>query len=162
MEGAVVHDLPKEQPVVTLPDFHRAALLVWLTQLRSKPTPFGPIPGTNGGGPNIETLYQDAAKHIIGKYSLKSIEDIVGSYAAPASELSILLESILKWGPSHGGFPGPHLHCEGKMYIVNEAQWETFSQSALKTLGDKLGKAGKVTSGQFSDIANAVSAVAAV
>ena len=162
MEPAIVHDLPKEQPSITQPEFQRAALLLWLTQVRSQPTLVGPIKGSAGGGRGPEALYHDLAMQIISKYSLKSLEETVGSFAAPQSEVSILLESILKWGPSHGGFPGPHIHYAGKMYVVNEAQWDAFSQSALKALGDKLGKAGKVTSNEFSDIANAVSAVVAV
>src|ERR1035438_3478925 len=110
MEAAVVHDLPKKQPSITQPEFQRAALLLWLTQVRSQPTLVGPFQGSAGGGRGPEALYHDLARKIRSKYSLKPLEETIGSFAAPQSEVSIPLESILKWGPSHGGFPGPHIH----------------------------------------------------
>jgi len=49
------------------------------------------------------------------------------------------------WDPTRGGMRMPHLHYAGEIYILNESQWADFSKSAVAALGEKLGRAQKVT-----------------
>ena len=51
----------------------------------------------------------------------------------------------LLWDPTRGGMRMPHLHYAGEIYILNEAQWASFSKIAMKSLTEKLGKVQKVT-----------------
>ena len=55
---------------------------------------------------------------------------------------------ILETGQTFGDTQ-PHLHYAGEIYLLNEAQWASFSKSAMKSLTEKLGKAQKVS---FEDV----------
>lgn len=52
---------------------------------------------------------------------------------------------VMIWDPTRGGMRMPHLHYAGEIYLLNESQWADFSKGALSALGEKLGKAQKVS-----------------
>jgi hypothetical protein len=161
METTKVREIQKADPAQSQLEFQRTALLSWITMLRSQPALAGPVRPSSGQGSGPSTLYRDAALQIIKTYSLKSLDEIAEMVVTPKSEMGMLVESILKWGPTAGGWPGPHIHCDGKVYVVNESQWEAFSKLAVKSLAQKLSTAAKVAPAEFADLANAVDTIVA-
>lgn len=54
--------------------------------------------------------------------------------------------------PPPGGLKGPHLHYKDKLFLLNDKQWDKFSQSILIRIKDKLTKARSISFDQLMDL----------
>jgi hypothetical protein len=77
----------------------------------------------------------------------------LGTKAPAAAGKAIL------WDPTRGGMRMPHLHYAGEIFLLNEAQWASFSKSAIKALTEKLGKAQKVGFEDVMQVSEALSQI---
>lgn len=58
--------------------------------------------------------------------------------------------------PFPGGLKIPHLHFEGELFVLTDAQWKEFAAGALKGFQEKLNKAGTVSFEQVMGLADAI------
>ena len=98
MEADKTHELPKDQPSATQMELQRALLLSWLTQSRYQIPPFVPTHGGSGwgSGPGPLALTRDAALKLIEAHSLKAVDEMARPFLTPKSELTSLIETLLK------------------------------------------------------------------
>ena len=54
--------------------------------------------------------------------------------------------------PPFPGDRGPHLHYDGKLYLLTDKQWKEFSQPILKEMSQKLMKAATVPFEEFMNV----------
>jgi hypothetical protein len=104
--------------------------------------------------------YASTVRQFIETNSLHSVDEVVAKLKA-ITEQQPMMEFLLKWNNPRGGFPGCHLHYDGKVYPLAETQWKAFSRSALTNLKQRLEKPGSVTFEQFAAISNAIDGVIA-
>jgi hypothetical protein len=62
-------------------------------------------------------------------------------------------------GNIRGGFPGPHIHVNDKVYLVSDAQWNTISKNIISTARAKLASAKAIDFTQAAGIADATQAI---
>ena len=72
---------------------------------------------------------------------------------------SIKKEKALAYKWWHGGIRSPHLHSDNKIYLLTQAQWSTFVDSAMKNLGKQLASAKNVSFDSFKNVSESVEAI---
>lgn len=58
-----------------------------------------------------------------------------------------------------GGIIGPHFHFEGKIYLVEEKQWEKFSGAVVGKFQERLSNVGTVNLEQFAKLNETLTAL---
>jgi hypothetical protein len=104
--------------------------------------------------------YAQTIRQFIESNDLHSTEEAAAKLKT-ISEQKPLLELLLTWNNPAGGWPGCHLHFEGKMYPLTVDQWNSFSQSALSSMKQKLEKPGTVSFEGFAAVSKAMEGIAA-
>ena len=60
-------------------------------------------------------------------------------------------------GETHGGRRGPHLHYQGKTYLVDAKQWKEFSDKVVKEFQKKLEHANAIPIQQLQELDSIIS-----
>lgn len=68
-------------------------------------------------------------------------------------------EVRIRRGPGiPGGWPVPHLHFDGDVYLMDQKQWEVYSQGRLRDFSHQLEQASSISFRDFMEVSNAVHA----
>ncbi len=51
-----------------------------------------------------------------------------------------------------GGIIGPHFHFDGKIFLLDEKQWHTFTNNVVKVFQERLGNVGIINMKQFAKL----------
>ncbi|MCY1719637.1 hypothetical protein OU798_04750 [Prolixibacteraceae bacterium Z1-6] len=106
-------------------------------------------------------------KELIKELNLNSIdieiaapEMKVGGMQVRSLELSEARHAhLIKRIKFPGGIIGPHFHFEGKIFLLDEKQWQRFSGTVVKAFQERLSSAGTINLEQFAKLNETLTAL---
>jgi len=107
----------------------------------------------------------DLVSRIVDHYDLKPIsEEMIpaGAYASPVqlmheTRFLEIAKIPIRW--PCGGIKEPHLHFGSKLYMLNQQQWQEFSETVVKDCQLRLSSASSINVTQLMDISESVAEI---
>jgi len=83
----------------------------------------------------------------------------IATRSANQTTTAMSLNTGIDWWWKYGGMKVPHLHFGDDAYILNEAQWQTFTTGVMKDVTRKLTKAKNISFDQLVHVADAANEI---
>lgn len=95
-------------------------------------------------------------KEFIIKEKLKDVTEATILPVKAASENVLSANIVKEYGDIRGGMRAPHLHYNGKVFMLDKKQWNKFSETILAQLREKLNSVNSVSFEQVMEISDTI------
>jgi len=95
-------------------------------------------------------------KEFIIKEKLKDVTETTVLPVKAAGENVLSANIVKEYGDIRGGMRAPHLHYNGKVFMLDKKQWNKFSETILAQLREKLNSVNSVSFEQVMEISDTI------